>query len=152
MNARLLPLLGLLLLPGCWQAAEKVSDLTATAVSQKAECELPVLNPVEPVVLMGKIQIRILARVDTGADFSSLDSALAREIGVDEQAGREILIYNAHGVTRRKVVSLRYILRGQVRSADFTLIERSNMDHPALLGLSALDGFLVNPAGACAGC
>lgn len=115
-------------------------------------CQQVVLNPVESVVLLGRFQVRVNARVDTGADLASLDINLAHQMGLDQPVVREILVSNANGVTRRKVVKAKFILRGQVRLVEFSLIARDGLPHPVLLGRRALQGFLVDPAGACEGC
>jgi len=113
-----------------------------------AECpEKIILKTVEPVVFLdGKPQLQIPARIDTGATLSSLDTALARQLGLDQQPIREITVYNAHGSSRRKVVRLKFLLRGQVREAEFTLIARKELPHQILLGRQSLKGFLVDPS------
>lgn len=108
----------------------------------------PVLNAVEQVFLAaGTEKHALLARVDTGASLSSLDLELAQSLGLDRPVLREILVRNAHGLSRRPVVKLRYVLRGQAFESEFTLVSRSEMPHPMLLGRSSLAGFLVDPAG-----
>lgn len=126
--------------------------LLALPSAAQAPCEQIVLNPVEQLVLLGPLQMRVRARVDTGADLSSLDSQLAAQLGLDQPVVREVIIRNAHGTTRRKVVKLKYMLRGQVRTGEFSLYSRDGLPHPVLLGRSSLKGFLVNPDGECKGC
>lgn len=127
--------------------------LGALSLSAQADpCEQIVLKPVEQVVLLGQFQLRVKARIDTGADLSSLDSELARQVGLDQPVVREILVRNAHGTTRRKVVRVKYILRGQTRTGEFSLIPRDGLPHPVLMGRLSLKGFLVDPSAECAGC
>lgn len=128
--------------------------LTGLSLSALAAdpCTQMILKPVEQVVLLGQFQVRVKARVDTGADLSSLDSELARQIGLDKPVVREILVRNSHGTSRRKVVKIKYILRGQTRTTEFSLIPRDGLPHPVLLGRLSLKGFLVDPAAECAGC
>lgn len=117
-----------------------------------ADCRQIVLNPVEPVVLYGTFQVKVSALIDTGAEISSLDSHLAHQMGVDKVVVREIIVRNANGITRRKVIRLKYLLHGQTRVAEFSLIPRDGLSQPLLLGRRALQGFLVDPAGSCPGC
>ncbi|HEY9838952.1 MAG TPA: RimK/LysX family protein [Candidatus Obscuribacterales bacterium] len=126
--------------------------ITPAAAPAADPCALAVLNPVESVLLLGDFQLRVNARVDTGADLSSLDSTLAQQAGLDQPVVREITVRNANGVTRRKVVRLKFMLRGQVRQAEFSLIKRDGLAHPVLLGRRTLQGFLVDPSGKCEGC
>lgn len=107
----------------------------------------PILRSVEAVVLLAKpVPQQVQARVDTGATISSLDAALAHRLGLDRHPVREIWIRNAHGLSKRPVVRLRFMLAGQVREGDFSLISRSDLPYPVLLGRRSLKGFLVDPA------
>lgn len=107
----------------------------------------PILKAVEPVVIFGsQQQYQFKARIDTGATLSSIDSRLAQRLGLDQQPLREILVQNAHGTTRRRVIKVKYILKGQLRESDFTLISRQDLPYPILLGRRSLTGFLVDPS------
>ena len=120
----------------------------------EAPCaQMPILKPVEPVVLMGaKLQLKVTARIDTGAEMSSLDSVLAKRLGLDQNIIGEITVRNAHGTSRRKVVRLKYLIKGQVRSSDFSLIPRQGLGELVLVGRRSLKGFLVDPGADCAEC
>jgi hypothetical protein len=119
---------------------------------QAQVCEKPILNPVESVRLLGTVELSVKARVDTGADYSSLDSDLAQQVGLDQKVVGEVNVRNSHGISRRKVVRIRFVLKGLVRTADFTLIPRRGLGHQVLLGRQSIKGFLVDPAGPCSGC
>lgn len=124
--------------------------LAGLALPAAADCDKIVLQPIEAVVLQGTFPVRVQALVDTGAELASLDSNLARQMGVDRPVVREILVRSANGVTRRKVVRLKFAIRGQMRLAEFSLIPRDGLPQPVLLGRRSLQGFLVDPG--CADC
>jgi hypothetical protein len=123
------------LLPSSSQAAPKIADPCQSK---------PVIHAVEPVILLSKPPLRLMARVDTGATLSSIDQQLALKLGFN-QAIRKIAVRNAHGTTLRQVVKIPFLLKGQKRMAEFTLAERGNLDYSVLLGRSSLNGFLVDP-------
>lgn len=103
-----------------------------------------IVQAIEPIVLLGKPQVRLLARMDTGATLSSIDRKLALRLGF-KTAIRQTTVSNAHGTTRRSVVKIPFLLKGQKRVAEFTLADRSHLDYAVLLGRTALTGFLVDP-------
>lgn len=113
----------------------------------EAPCtQMPILKTVEPIVLIGeKLQLKATARIDTGAEMSSLDSVLAKRLGIDQNIIGEITVRNAHGTSRRKVVRLKYLLKGQIRTSDFSLIPRQGLGELVLVGRRSLKGFLVDP-------
>ena len=113
------------------------------------ECDArPILKSVESVVFLSEVRThKVLALVDTGAELSSLDTELAHSLGLDQNILREVLVRNAHGVSKRPVVKLRFLLQGKVHEAEFTLVSRSAMSHAVLLGRQSLHGFLVDPEG-----
>lgn len=130
-----------------WLIAVLLLGLCLPSGAQPIPCApaKPVLKAIESVVLMGEPHTRVQARVDTGATLSSLDSGLAQRLGLDKYPVREILVRNAHGVSRRKVVKLKFVLKGQMREGEFTLIPRDSLSFPVLLGRLSLKGFWVDP-------
>lgn len=116
-----------------------------STAKENAPCQSkPIIHAVEPVVILSKPPLRLMARVDTGATLSSIDQQLALKLGFN-QTLRKISVRNAHGTTIRQVVQIPFLLKGQKRLAEFTLAERSHLDYAILLGRSSLHGFLVDP-------
>jgi hypothetical protein len=137
------------------QENQDVSD------SPRAEPAKIMLGVVEDVVL-SPWGISFPARIDTGADLSSLD---AREIVVrndvaDFKLGRRFggrqlrmpvvewrQIQTATGTEKRPVVEISICLGSKLFRTPVTLKDRSQMIYPFLVGRSALSGnFLVDPS------
>lgn len=134
-----------LLLISPFPSSSQATAKTTAAPNTAPPCQSkPVIHAVEPVILLSKPPLRLMARVDTGATLSSIDQQLALKLGFN-QAIRKISVRNAHGTTLRQVVKIPFLIKGQKRVAEFTLAERSNLDYSVLLGRSSLNGFLVDP-------
>jgi hypothetical protein len=121
-----------------------------------------VIGPVEEVLLLPG-NIRLTARVDTGAGTSSLD---AQDIRVRGPRGAHIVRFTLVGDTgstvhelpmlqrhsvrtsdsrpeRRPVVQMELCLAAQRVSAEITLNDRSHMEYRMLLGRNVLAGRFV---------
>lgn len=114
---------------------------------------------------LGPEQIRLKAKLDSGALTSSLD---AREIEEFREDGKRHVRFELHDresgeVTtierrvkrfvrivrhsgdhqRRPVIEMDMCLGAQAHKVEFTLIDRSNFNYPVLLGRRAMDGYAV---------
>jgi hypothetical protein len=118
----------------------------------------------EPVILV-EAGFKLEAKLDTGADTSSLDAVDIRRFRrkgeswvrftVEDQDGdeemrlerpllRRVRIKRHDGESqRRSVISLTVCLGEHRREVEFSLIDRSQFDYPVLLGRSALAGIAV---------
>ena len=100
-----------------------------------------VLGAFETIILNGK---KIKAKIDTGADRSSICKSLINELGL-KQSGKKIKITSAHGTTRRGIYKGEVIIKGKKLAVDFTAIDRSKLNARVLLGKDVLEkGFLVD--------
>jgi hypothetical protein len=139
----------------------------------------PIIGPVEEVVLSrnsGKKK-NALARIDTGADYSSIGENLAKNIGFkrivkelqnlkhiitnpkkNHKPEQEllnsikgvkgaILIRSAAGRTRRVLVPLNMELAGKNIRTKVTIIERTHMQYPMIVGRKDLQKgkFIIDP-------
>ena len=130
-----------------------------SANSPRSESAKITLGVVEDVIL-NPWGISFPARIDTGADLSSLD---ARDIAVrnnvaDFKLGKRYgglrlqlpiiewrHIQTAMGIEKRPVVEISICLGSKLFSTLATLKDRSEMTYPFLVGRSALNGiFLVD--------
>ena len=72
-----------------------------------------VVGLTEHVILVGKnTRKEIIARIDTGATKSSIDSALIKELELGPEI-RTALVRSAHGQGRRGIVYERIIIAGR---------------------------------------
>ena len=133
-------------------------------------CLVEAQSPSEPKITVGVVEEVILspwgvsfpARIDTGADLSSLD---ARDIVVRDNVAEFKLgkrwgsrrlqlpvvewrrIQTATGTEKRPVVEISICLGSKLFRTPATLKDRSEMMYPFLVGRSALMGnFLVDPS------
>ncbi len=119
-------------------------------------------------VKVGPDNATLLAKLDTGATTSSIHATQIKRFrrggkryvrfqlsdgngGYGPQLERRLVRMvriKRHGgdFERRPVVKLSVCLADLERVVEFSLVDRSNFDHPVLLGRSALSGFvLVDP-------
>ncbi len=89
---------------------------------------------------------KTLARIDTGATKSSLDSSLAEKIDIIASAKTKV-VRSASGVKRRPLVVVKIRLGPHFMQEEFTLAERSHMTYPVLIGQNILKkgDFLIDP-------
>jgi len=163
-RAKLVWLLTLLAVP----TAIHITSLQVLAVedgsslhSSENESEKVTVGVVEDIIL-SPWGISIPARIDTGADLSSLD---ARDIVVRNDVAEFKLgkrygsrqlqlpvvdwrrIQTAMGIEKRPVVEISMCLGSKLFRTLATLKDRSEMLYPFLVGRSALDGkFIVDPS------
>jgi len=109
--------------------------------------ERTVLGLTTEITLIGKKESRkVVARVDTGAEKSSVDTKLAEEIDFGEEI-KTTTIKQAHGSSTRPVVKGSIKFNGTTMESEFTLADRSHMSFRVLVGQNVLkDGdFLIDP-------
>ena len=133
-----------------------------------ANRDLEILGWVEQVSLL-KPRIELKAKLDTGAETSSLDARVIKKFRkdgkrwirfrfMDREKGKEYVIVRERvrtiGVVQhdgssqtRPVVVMELCLAGRVLKTEVSLIDRSEFIYPLLLGRSAIESFaLVDPA------
>ncbi|MBU4501917.1 MAG: RimK/LysX family protein [Nanoarchaeota archaeon] len=101
-----------------------------------------VIGLIETVKINGK---EVLARIDTGAEYSSIDESLAEELELGPVI-REIKIRSASGKTRRPIIKTKLEIKGKILESEFNLANRKHMKYKILVGQDILkDGFLIDP-------
>ena len=87
----------------------------------------------------------VLAKIDTGATKSSIDTNLAAELKLGPVI-KSKLIKSAHGSKLRPIIEATIELAGKRIKSEFTLADRAHMRYRILIGQNILkDGFLINP-------
>lgn len=102
-----------------------------------------ILGLYEPVYLLSS-GVRVTGLVDTGAEISSIDINLAKQLKIQTPVRRRIYVRTAHGTQQRDIVLLRVKIKGQVLQREFTLSDRRDMKQKILLGRNLVKGFLID--------
>lgn len=99
---------------------------------------------VEIVGLNGERET-LVAKIDTGADISSLDIQVAEKLGLmsEDNILYESSFYNSLGNKKRKVVGITFYLAGRKVKSRVSISDRSKMSKKMLVGWRDLPGFVV---------
>jgi hypothetical protein len=105
-----------------------------------------VLSLVEEVELRGDgLAKKVLAKIDTGATSSSIDTRLASELRLGPVIESK-LVKSAHGTKLRPVVEADLTIKGRHLKAKFTIADRSHLRYHVLIGINILkQGFVIVP-------
>ena len=88
----------------------------------------------------------IVAKVDTGATKSSIDTRLADKLALGPIVKTKI-VKSAQGNQLRPVIEAEIILADRQMKSEFTLADRMHMKYKVLIGINILEnGFLVDPS------
>ena len=117
--------------------AEKFSDKVSTSPQI-----LPVIYPVFVKTKDGIKEIK--AKLDTGAYRSSIDSGLAKELDLPIEK-ETVYIQSASGQAHRPTTQLSFQLAGRKFTSKVTVVNRSHLKYPMIVGRIDLKGFLIRP-------
>jgi hypothetical protein len=88
----------------------------------------------------------VLAKIDTGAGYSSIDEDLAEGLGIAlDDPEDEVEIESANGEEKRPLVRARIRIAGRTLNTRVTVTDRSELSKDVLIGSRDLDGFLIKP-------
>jgi len=88
----------------------------------------------------------VLAKIDTGAGYSSIDEDLAENLGIDlDEPEDEVEIESANGEEKRPLAMVRIRIAGRLLDTRVTVTDRSELSKDVLIGSRDLDGFLIKP-------
>ncbi len=99
------------------------------------------------VTLKGKTKKkRIKAKIDTGADKSSIDTRLASQLNLGPVI-KTRKIWSAHGGMVRPVIKARIKINNKELTSDFTIADRAHMKYKVLIGKNILKklNVLIDP-------
>ena len=136
-----------------------------------------VIGAIEKVKLIGKDgkELEVEAKIDTGADSTSIDTQIAEELGFHEAleeferrvADRDILqelskgereklfadipdlastvpVKSSHGTSYRPMVRIDLVIDGVTVPAKVSIIGRSHLEYPVIVGRKSLRKFLID--------
>ena len=87
----------------------------------------------------------VVAKIDTGATKSSIDTNLAAELKLGPVI-KSKLVKSAHGSKLRPIIEATIELAGKKIKSEFTLADRAHMNFSILIGQNILkEGFLIDP-------
>jgi hypothetical protein len=88
----------------------------------------------------------VLAKIDTGAVYSSIDEDLAEDLGIDlDNPEDEVEIESTNGEEERPLVRVRIRIAGRTLDTRVTVADRSELSKDVLIGNRDLDRFLIKP-------
>lgn len=135
---------------------ERVHELATTLDDSTPSCmpstarttpeEVPLIGYIEEVVVSGTSgSTSSLAKSDTGATRSSIDTSLAAEIGAGPiKSMTRVKSGSVKGGKARPVVDLVIGIGGRQHTVTASVEDRSHMDYPLLLGRDILQHYQVN--------
>jgi len=89
-------------------------------------------------------EYKIQAKMDTGAQRSSIDRALIEKLNLP-LTGESIHIISASGSGHRPTANITVEIGGKKKSIVATVAERSHLTFPMLIGHNDMKGFLIKP-------
>jgi len=88
----------------------------------------------------------VTARIDTGAEYNSIGSALAKKLKLNKPI-KYIRIRTSTGTERRPVVKAKLKIKSKTITSHFNIADRKKMKYNLLIGRRTLrNGFLIDPS------
>ncbi|MFC4358473.1 aspartyl protease family protein [Halobium salinum] len=104
----------------------------------------PIVGLVEEVVVGGeRAATTVLAKCDTGAKRTSIDLALARDLGLGE-GEKQVRVRSSNGVEKRSVYAFEVDIQGTTHEVLASVTDRSAMRYDAIVGRDVLQSYLVD--------
>lgn len=86
----------------------------------------------------------ILAKLDSGAYRTSIDKRLAKELRLPK-SDKKVFVQSASGTAYRPTVELTFELGGKTIKTIASVVDRSKLKFPVIVGRRDLQGFLLQP-------
>jgi alpha-L-glutamate ligase-like protein len=127
------------------RGVELAKSIFAEKFSEKVFTDPKVLSIIQPVTIRHNgIEKNIEAKIDTGALRTSLDIHLAKSMGLPIH-DETVFVKSASGMGYRPTVRLSYELAGRKIHTIASIVDRSQLRYPMIIGRMDLKGFLVRP-------
>jgi len=127
------------------RGVEVAKSLFAESFSEKVKIVPKILPVIYPVTIKYKDRIiTITAKLDTGAYRTSIDTELAKTLGIPFSEDK-IYVKSASGRAYRSTVQLTFELTGKKITTVSSVVDRSYMKYQMIVGRVDLKGFLIDP-------
>lgn len=127
------------------RGVELAKNLFAEDFSEKVYSVPEILPASYPVLLkVGNSVHEIMAKLDTGAYRSSIDSSLIKKLDIPI-SNKKVFIQSASGRAYRPTANLSFVLAGKKINTKVSIIDRSHLKFPMIVGRIDLQGFLIKP-------
>ncbi|MGM5484769.1 MAG: RimK/LysX family protein [Nanobdellota archaeon] len=109
--------------------------------------EKNIIGLTEEILVKGRDkEKKVMARIDTGATKSSIDSPLAAELNLGPVIGTKV-VKSAHGISKRPLVEASVIMGGKEIKGEFSIAVREHLKYQVLIGQNLLKkGYLIDPS------
>lgn len=109
-----------------------------------------ILENYEEVVVFGnnnKSQT-VRAKVDTGANRTSIDQKIAEDLGLLDESNiiEKKMFYSGLGQQERHIVVCTYEIKNKKITSEVSVSDRSHMTHKMIIGRRDITDFLVRPS------
>lgn len=88
----------------------------------------------------------VIAKIDTGADSSSVDTELVAFLDLKIDPDKKKTVITSEGSEERNVVDFEFLLGETKIKTSATIGNRSDLSTPVLIGKADLEGFIVDPS------
>lgn len=133
-------------IPSPERGVEVAKSLFAAPFAAKVQIEKKVLGVIETVKVIGESgEATVDAKLDTGAYRTSIDENLAKKLGIKILSDRKVFIRSASGQKYRPLVNLSLELAGKKINSDASVVDRTHLKYPVIIGRKDLKGFMIDP-------
>lgn len=108
---------------------------------------LNVIGAKEKVKLITpKGEVEIVAKIDTGADSTSIDINLVKSLDLKINKDGKKVVITPEGREERRTVDLYFILRNKEIHSLATVEDRTGLSTQMIIGINDLEGFMIDPS------
>jgi alpha-L-glutamate ligase-like protein len=128
------------------RGVEVAKSLFAASFATKVQIEKKVLGVIEPVRVIGPNNSKTVdAKLDTGAFRTSVDKQLIEELNIPITHDRKVFIRSASGQKYRPLINITFEISGKKIITDASIVDRSHLTYPIIIGRKDLKNFLIDP-------
>ncbi|MEK7571581.1 MAG: sugar-transfer associated ATP-grasp domain-containing protein [Patescibacteria group bacterium] len=134
------------------RGVEVAQSIFSEAFSEHMQTSPKVLTVIQPITVYGsqtkgtafRKETNVLAKLDSGAYRTSIDRKLAEELHLPIRE-EKVYVQSASGRAHRNTVRLTFKLANRTIKTIASVVDRSHLKFPIIVGRIDLQGFLVQP-------